>query len=178
MGVYRSANNIIHEIIGDILQNETIMKYLVYDFIDKDPSEEDPILNPKQYLFNPANPLSEKARIFPLPKIITAEENEKTLICVYMHKTKAIKGNPYFKDYIICIDIISHTNLWATYPKDTRPLIIMDEINEMYAMKHTTNSIKTITPKDDIRVIANNKFYGYSMIIEATNINKDCKLWT
>jgi len=178
MGVYRSANNIVHEIIGDILDNETIMKYLVYDVVDKDYSTLYPIINPVQYLFNPANPLDEKARIFPMPKDMTTETQEKTLICVYMHQTKSIKDNTFYKDYIICVDIISHLNIWATYPKDNRILIIMDEINEIYASKYTSNSTRLITPQDDIRIIANNKFHGYSIVMKATNITKGCSLWT
>jgi hypothetical protein len=49
----------------------------------------------------------------------------------------------------------------------------MDEISEKYAMKHTSNSIKKITPKDDAFIDYSNNFLGYRMVFEATNFTKD-----
>lgn len=175
MGVYKSARKLLNEMIQDIVTNQFIMKYVVYDRCDIDPLALPNIDNPIQYLYNPQNPNPDnfEYRIFQIPKIPTVEETKKTIITGRIFETKEIRNNPYFKDYVVAFDIISHIDLWAIKGGLIRPLEIMELINELYNQKYTTNSMKPLYPKSDPYIQYNNLFCGYRLIYEATNKNKN-----
>jgi hypothetical protein len=171
MGVYVDARNLLNEMLYDIVCNETLMKYIVYDNVDVDPLSLPAIVNPKQYIFNPLNPKSDAYRIFPIPKIPATDELAKTIIVGRILQTKPIGNNPFHKNYVIAFDVISHVYLWAIPGGKLRPLEIMDLLNELYNQKYSPNSMKPLFPESDPYITYTKDFCGYRLVYNATSIN-------
>lgn len=173
MGIYITARNMLNTMIQDILSNDNIMKYVVYDDVKIDPLTKPSISNPIDYLYNPQNPESLNYRVFQIPKIPNDTENQKTVIVGRVIKTHKIDDNHIYKNYTICFDIVSHIDLWAITGGKIRPLEIAEEINEIYSQYSTTNSIKKVFALDDSYIEYNSRFHGYRIIYSATDFTKD-----
>jgi hypothetical protein len=171
-GIYLTAELIINEMISDLISNQTLMKYVVYDDTSIDPATKPNVLNPSQYIFKPEYPEVNTYRIFQIHKIPAVEENQKTIISAYLVKTKKIEDNPTYKDFIIAFDVITHININAIKGCKLRLLRILNEIDKVYNQKYTSQSIKKLFALDDTYIEYNNNFCGYRLLYSATNFAK------
>jgi len=174
MGVYATLESMINEMVYEIATNQNIMKYVVHDSVLVDPVLTPDIPNTQQYIYKSSN--SEKAdyRIYPLPKIPTITEEKKTMICCWIKTTNSSDG-VYFKDYTILFDIICHLDIWTITGGIIRPLRIMDEINDLFALKSTQNSIGKLVPLDPQYLVYDSRglFCGYRLAFRGTDFTKN-----
>ena len=175
-GIFKTAENMINEMIYEIASNQGILKYIVYDDVSVDSITLANITNPSDYIYSPEKPSPSDTRgfrLFPIPKIPNVEEQKKTFVSCYVVQTDAAGGNnPFFSDYNLCFDIISHIDTWCIAGGIIRPLRIADGINDIFVQKQSENSMKKLYPIRNTYIQWNNLFCGYRLIYSATNFNK------
>jgi len=177
MGVYLTQESMINEMAYEIVKNQTIMKYLVYDDILSDPILKADILNTQDYIYKVTTAEKEDYRIYPLPKVPNITEEKKTMILCWADIESS--DGVFFKDYSIHFDVISHIDIWTIAGGIVRPLRIMDEINDIFAQKTTENSIGKLVPLTPSKARpydSRGLFMGYRISFRGTDFTKSlCK---
>lgn len=157
----------------DLVKNKNLMKYLVYNDTIIDPLGKNDITSPSQYIFNPKNYTPgnqeslDKFRIYQtrMPDIT---QSAKSIIAVNLLRTESIPDNPYFKQYIIYFDVITHVDINVISGGKIRLFEIMDLIHEQYNQKYTSNSVQALFPLDDVPIAYNDKFFGFRLPYRCT----------
>jgi hypothetical protein len=158
----------------NVAQNETLMKYLVYDDVTVDPSVRPAVADVQQYIYKNNNTSSDSDfRILALPKVPIITEAKKSFICCWL-KTTENSSSPQYKDYEIVIDVFAHIDIWLVSGGINRVFRLMDEINDIFFFKSTIESIKLLTAKEPTYQVYDSKGYfcGYRMVFEGTNFTK------
>lgn len=174
MGVYSTIESVINEMAFEMSKNQTLMKYLVYDDVTADPLSLPDLTDTQKYIYKSYEPdFREDYRIFPLPKIPYMVEEKKTMICCYYRKSNALM-DPYNRDFEFVFDVITHLDIWQIKGGIIRPLRIMDEINNMFFMKKTPNSIGKMTNEEDSITTFDSQglFMGYRLIFEGNDFTR------
>lgn len=171
MGVYLKAESVINDMIYSIVTNEELMKLIVYDTTITNPLSSTPVADPQQYIYNPSEPNLNTYRLYPMMKIPNANEREMTIVCAELIRTESINNNPYYKNYIVSFNIITHAAVKTVAGGIRRDLQILDRINELYNQKYSSDTMKPLFPLSDRYVQYNTNFCGYELIYSLTNVS-------
>jgi hypothetical protein len=173
MGIYASIELVINEMILELTKNQNVMKYIVYDDVLIDPISKPTITNTQSYIYRSSSAETMDYRLFSLPKIPTITEEKKTLICCWFKSARP--DGIYFQDYMIVFDIICHLEIWQISGGIIRPLRIMDEINDIFSSKNTSNSIGKLIPLAPQYLVYDSRglFCGYRLSYQGTDFTKN-----
>jgi hypothetical protein len=165
MANYKNYNENIMKIIGMVLDNQVLCKYLYVD--TESPQSSTPITNTSELIMK---------RIFPLPKTVEAITDKMSILNIYFPTSEKYKVNSGFKEVILYFDIMSHLDIWMI-DEGIRVYSIMNEIDKMfnniYISKLSMNRI--LFEKDSIMKFSD-YFYGYRLcyrLSQSSNVGCD-----
>ncbi len=172
MGMYLTVESLINEMVFELVKNQTIMKYLVYDDITTDPAIKQNVEDTNSFIYRPTEAEKKDFRLYALPKVPTITEEKKSMILCWASPQEG--DGDLIKDYYVYFDIVSHIDIWTISGGIIRPLRIMDEINNVFAFKETENSIGKLYPvESEYRVYdTRGLFCGYRMTFKGSDFTK------
>ncbi|GFN32598.1 hypothetical protein [Paenibacillus xylaniclasticus] len=152
MTKFEEMNEYINSILTWLTDNQNLCKLIYYN--DINPLRK-PDLNDEDRIELTLD------KILPLPKIPSDRlVNENSYLLVYLDNIEK-GGNIYFKDSLLCFDIICNLNLWRMVGR-LRPYAIMHELDEMFNNKSTLGVGKTQFYRSRM-VWYSKDFCGYSL---------------
>ncbi len=176
MGVYASIESTINEMIYEIASNQTIMKYLVYDDVLTNPLLKPDVQDTQSYIYKSSVAPSPENnfRIFALPKMPFIIEDKQSMIMCWFKTASSVDDNVFYTDYTFVFDIVCHIDIWQINGGIIRPLRILDELNDIFFMKESENSIGKFTPLDPQYMVydSHGLYVGYRQVFEGTDFTK------
>lgn len=166
LGSFYNAEKLIITFATNIINDEILMKYLVYDDCTVDPLTKDTIANPSEYLLK---------RVFYIPRKVETEEKQGSLILLEISDITRIPNDHMFKNVSLKVDVISHIDKWGITGAKIRPLQIMQRIENTFHHLDAEESLKKIALYDTKKITYNENFKGYRMFFSATvRTSKTC----
>jgi hypothetical protein len=145
--------------IEELLADQDLLKLLKYD--SSTPLSQSDIATPSDLLFD---------RIFPYPKIPTAQEEQKTMLTL-MFSSGHLNNNIKFKTYKMVFNIICHVDLWRI-SGNIRPYMILHRIDTIFNEKRGSPfSLGKILFDGFQYREYNEKFSGFYLCYELTDFN-------
>lgn len=159
MGRFSELGQNVKFVTEELLKDADLLKLLTYN--SSTPLSQLNVNNPKSLLFN---------KIYPVYKIPTVEEKEKSIL-TYVFSNAKLTDNVKFKEYKLIFNIICHIDLW-TIKDSIRPYEIAERIDNIFNEKRGTQlSIGKVIFEDFIYREYNSKFAGFYLCYKLVDFN-------